>query len=547
MSTNGRGNAASEKLCAYVFAGLLIVFLAAAATFFLTADIRRLLAIVPDDTFYYFKTAENLANGRGVTFDGINPTNGFQPLWLFLLVPVHLIVKTSPESMTRLVLLSQAVALAALCGLVYHVIAKTLSRSAALLGGSLLLLWGAPSVCQGMESAVLVVTLGVLFYYGWKRRVFEESHPSSHFVFGLILGLVMLSRLDYVAIALAIGAYGVLWIAQGRAEWRSRLVSLGLVIAGSVIVVLPYILYNQINFHNAVPISGQLKAHTAHVWTMRSVIAQFYKPALGILVVTVAYVLVYFAKLRRATGLTAGHLWYRTALVIFGLGLLLHTAMLFYAATPSGWYYAGYFLFASLLVSEIYFTLGRSGYRRLVRVLFWPALAVILLTGTQHVCRTATLPWNRSCNVALYDVANWLKTNTAPDDVSAALDSGIMGYFSGRSVVNLDGLVNSVQYQEALRDRRFVAFLQRCNVKYLCYLNYQHFDTLAHDYDHFRLKYYSRLFGVTSDDVLVRQGEEVLRTPTFRMETGMPVNLIMWKVLYDIQVDDKLDEAVRVS
>jgi hypothetical protein len=30
-----------------------------------------------DDAFYYFKTAQNIAEGAGITFDGIAPTNGF--------------------------------------------------------------------------------------------------------------------------------------------------------------------------------------------------------------------------------------------------------------------------------------------------------------------------------------------------------------------------------------------------------------------------------------------------------------------------------------
>jgi hypothetical protein len=41
-----------------------------------------------DDGFYAFKIAENIAHGKGATFDGIHPTTGFQPLYVLLLVPV---------------------------------------------------------------------------------------------------------------------------------------------------------------------------------------------------------------------------------------------------------------------------------------------------------------------------------------------------------------------------------------------------------------------------------------------------------------------------
>src|SRR5262249_22089384 len=41
-----------------------------------------------DDSYYYLKTADNAAHGYGLTFDRINPTNGFHPLWMAILVPL---------------------------------------------------------------------------------------------------------------------------------------------------------------------------------------------------------------------------------------------------------------------------------------------------------------------------------------------------------------------------------------------------------------------------------------------------------------------------
>ncbi len=41
-----------------------------------------------DDSFYYFKTAENITNGLGSTFDGISKTNGYHPLWMIIIIPL---------------------------------------------------------------------------------------------------------------------------------------------------------------------------------------------------------------------------------------------------------------------------------------------------------------------------------------------------------------------------------------------------------------------------------------------------------------------------
>jgi hypothetical protein len=41
-----------------------------------------------DDAFYYFKVAQNISEGRGITFDGLSTTNGFHPLWMAICVPI---------------------------------------------------------------------------------------------------------------------------------------------------------------------------------------------------------------------------------------------------------------------------------------------------------------------------------------------------------------------------------------------------------------------------------------------------------------------------
>ena len=43
--------------------------------------------VTPDDTFYYLQIARNIVDGNGPSFDGINNTNGFHPLWLAALLP----------------------------------------------------------------------------------------------------------------------------------------------------------------------------------------------------------------------------------------------------------------------------------------------------------------------------------------------------------------------------------------------------------------------------------------------------------------------------
>ena len=46
-------------------------------------------ALTFDDAYYYFGIARNVAEGHGSTFDRLNSTNGYHPLWLALAVPFY--------------------------------------------------------------------------------------------------------------------------------------------------------------------------------------------------------------------------------------------------------------------------------------------------------------------------------------------------------------------------------------------------------------------------------------------------------------------------
>ena len=53
-------------------------------------DLISLISNTHDDAFYYFQIASNLAEGKFSTFDGgITRTNGYHPIWLFLITPFY--------------------------------------------------------------------------------------------------------------------------------------------------------------------------------------------------------------------------------------------------------------------------------------------------------------------------------------------------------------------------------------------------------------------------------------------------------------------------
>jgi hypothetical protein len=49
---------------------------------------------------------------------------------------------------------------------------------------------------------------------------------------------------------------------------------------------------------------------------------------------------------------------------------------------------------------------------------------------------------------ARYDAALWIAKNSSPDTIFASWNAGQLGFFSNRTFINLDGVINSVDYYE---------------------------------------------------------------------------------------------------
>ncbi|MGD1049225.1 MAG: hypothetical protein ABR899_10805, partial [Candidatus Krumholzibacteriaceae bacterium] len=142
------------------------------ALFFVAAGTHRVLIAVPDDAAYYFKIAGNAAGGRGLTFDGINRTNGFQPLWLYLLTAVFAVRHAAPETMFRIVLLLQVVLLACAALLVHSLVARFFSRRTVLLCLALFAFFVFIPSANGMESGLVVLSLAAVLSFGVRARIF---------------------------------------------------------------------------------------------------------------------------------------------------------------------------------------------------------------------------------------------------------------------------------------------------------------------------------------------------------------------------------------
>ncbi|GAB4502915.1 MAG: hypothetical protein Fur0035_24730 [Anaerolineales bacterium] len=161
-----------------------------------------------DDAYYYFKVAQNISQGLGSTFDGINPTNGYHPLWLLICVPIFALARFDLILPLRIVLLLQAALSAASSLLLYRLLKRALTPAIAVLAASF---WALDltlhnTITQmGLETGLLAFSL-LLLLTALQRY---QAAPSQKRLLWLSAAatLTLFSRLDSIYLVLLLGVW----------------------------------------------------------------------------------------------------------------------------------------------------------------------------------------------------------------------------------------------------------------------------------------------------------------------------------------------------
>ena len=167
-----------------------------------------------DDAYYYFKVAQNISEGRGSTFDGINPTNGYHPLWMLICVPIFALARFDLILPLRVLLLVMSGLSVATAILLYRLIGRVFAPA---MGAIAALFWVfsfdvlAIVYQHGLETGIAAFFIVLLIYklYEFDRswRV-QEVSKRQILTLGIIAALAMFSRLDLVFLAAIVG----LWV-----------------------------------------------------------------------------------------------------------------------------------------------------------------------------------------------------------------------------------------------------------------------------------------------------------------------------------------------
>jgi hypothetical protein len=418
-----------------------------------------------DDAWIHQTYARSLAQGQGWSFIPGQPSAGLTaPLWALLLSLGHLL-GLGPYPVTFLFgwLILWGVSFAASFGM----LKLAPDRPKWALGAGLLmalewhLVWAAAS---GMET--LLYALIALCTIIWLLYISELDQPSlGHWLgLGALIGLSAWVRPEGVTL-LGPAAWVVLFSRKDRA---SRFRSGGLVLLGFALLFGLYLWFNRglagAWWPNTFYAKQAEYAVLQELPLIKRLLQQFSLPLVGVGVVLLpGFVLILYQAWREK----------RWAALGGGLWALGHLTL--YAVRLPVTYQHGRYAIPAM---PVVFLLGLAGVARAVQINaggMWPRLlsrvwvvtvvvvaAAFLAVGAKAYARDVAV-----INTEMVVAAHWLAANTEGSDLIAAHDIGAVGYFAGRPLLDLAGLV-SPEVIPFIRDEgQLIAYLDEKGPDYL--------------------------------------------------------------------------------
>ncbi len=160
-----------------------------------------------DDAFYYFQVARHIVAGQGISFDGINLSNGFHPLWMLFNLPIFALSGDLDFFPLRFIILLSAGITLGSGLLLYRMIKEQLSALSGLITLTVWLFsWSFHNVItqSGMEAAINAFFIILLLFLTYKL---DLNRPWQVLLLGFAGAFTLLSRLDNIFFVLLIGVW----------------------------------------------------------------------------------------------------------------------------------------------------------------------------------------------------------------------------------------------------------------------------------------------------------------------------------------------------
>ncbi len=450
-----------------------------------------------DDTYYYLQSAWNAKMLGFVTFDGLHATNGVQMLWFIIIFLLAMLAKS--KAILLFTTLAVSFLLNALCYFVIIKIGTALKQP--ILALFMASLWALQSLpfriySMGMENSLhaLIFWCAIWQSVEFLIRVRNQDKPN---FWGLTVVLILnaWTRLDSALLSAILYSFciGTLLFAYRhnlRLFWQrySKLLAGTSLLAGFGLIA--QLTTFRLMGDSFLPVSALIKTSSAARGLSTEAVDKFVEvlilgmpsivqgrlPSIALVLLGVFGILF----IMRARAVLPAHIeGLRAFLNLWSCLLVAELLYQIYIAV-SGVEYRPYFAWYRS-PSFIFWIITGS----LIAVFTFEQIKPVIHPVSFHkwapvgfslvIFAVAIYMFARSINftsklyAARYNAALWIAENSPPDTVFASWNAGQLGFFSDRTFINLDGVINSVDYYETVLrgSTSLTDYLFENNVDYL--------------------------------------------------------------------------------
>ena len=433
-------------------------------------------SLIIDDTYYYLQTAWNTKILGFVTFDGLHATNGVQLLWFVIIFVLALLAKS--KAVLLFTTLAVSFLLNGLCYLIILKLGAILKQPVlALLMASLWVLQCLPFriYSMGMENSLHALVFWCVIWQSLEFLIRVQNKEKPNF-WGLTIVLILLvwTRLDSGLISVLLFTFCMGMLAYTyRHNLRLFLQTHNKSIAGVSLLAGLGLIIQLTAFRlmgdSFLPVSALVKTSGASqgsdigpvdkltqviILGMPSILQGRFPSLILVLIGISGILLVTIAKVA-----IRDHPAEMRAFLNLWLCLLIGEVVYYFYVALSSVEYRPYFIWYRS-PSSIFWIITGS----LVALFAFQHIRLIKSPSDIHkwvpvgfslvIFAVAIYMFTRSINftsklyIARYNAALWIAENSSPDTVFASWNAGELGFFSNRTFINLDGLINNVDYYE---------------------------------------------------------------------------------------------------
>jgi len=458
-----------------------------------------------EDAYYSLSVARSIGHGHGITIDGVNATNGIQPLIVFLYAPFY---AAFDDAIALRLCLLMAICLELLLAVTIHLfIRKTvhdtqLGWNAANIAVFLFFFSYSATVysLNGLETALAAMSALAAALLYLRISGSEASPLWKYALAGATGGAAVLARIDLAFVVAGIAVFHLV-SKRAAAGWPRRLLESLAFGCLALLVSSPWWLYNYFYFGSFTPTSGLSQRAVIPVSENIGALLQFLQNKLLLIgylpysrqLTTVHFIVAAFTGLVLFVFLAIPR--FRSRANEFARAMIQSVRWRYFAVPMVGFagmavYYvlnfgAPHFLARYLFpVTVLWFALAGIAVATLLRLVGESKPGIAKSAGAAAAILTLAvyvLPysWNFSENKARQNdflmVSEYI-SHALPVRCRIGMgQSGTAGYFNA-NIVNLDGKVNYSVYM-ARQGKGLCAYLDSARFDYL--IDWQHFfDTV---------------------------------------------------------------------